>query len=496
MDLAWTQPVWNNFFQRIGLISSVYHTLDRFRDELKRDDIIVDEYYDANEYLTNWALSGVNLFTNTDEKGLLYVSIVPNNGNWDVNIWMDALRGSLVAKATAVAAGATGTLVEQNSSGLSGTVDLSAGIGADATIWLRPRCGLLQQIGNVPINDTFDSFLKADLMSILTNVVDGIATALSKSESFAKRYMIDWIGNKIGSQESTYSTPTETPSGGTISYENEGMLRDLIDAMEDDTNAGAQSIESPAIGSISESADVDNVGAGTVGTPTWFEYAEECIVTLECIVETIGSEAFSVVAKRSKEGTIMTAQNNLTVTKTYVSTDIGIKSMTLIRTITDSGDEANHFSDWAFSGETSVNTDDGVLYCGYVSGTKILSIYSDSGRSELVAQGTWDGVDGSTCVLVEQNSSGLSGSVKISQVGAVDPLTTNTLEVDLNVFKEEDRIYLTYTRAALSFLELFFGRLFKTELPFDNLGAHTIEDDYGNRGYSGLGTEEVVAVGP
>lgn len=488
MDLSWSQSTWNNFFQKIGLVTSVYHALDRIRDELKRDDIIVDEFYDPNGYLTGWVLTGVDLFSNTDESGLLYVSIVANVGNWDVNIWNDSARSVLVSKATNVAAGATGTLVAQGVYDVAGTVDLHAGVAADANIWLRPRCGLLKQINNLPIDDVFDSFIKSDMMSVLTDVVNGIATSISKSESFTKRNLITWIANKINSKESAYSTPVESVSGGTVSYEDEGVLRDLIDAMNDDTNAGAQTIETPAIGSISEAADADNVGAGTVGTPTWFEYAEQCVVTLECIVETIGSESFSVVARLSKDGTLITAQNNLTVKKTFLSTDIGINSMTLLRTIVDAGAEADHFDDWATSGETSTNSDDGVFYCSYDSVTKILSVYSDSGRASLVMQGTWDGVDGSTCTLTEQNSSGVSGSVKISQVGAVDPATTNTLEFDLQVFKEEDRIYLTYTRSAISQFELFFGRLFKTELPHD-IGAPTIEDDYADRGYAGLETE-------
>lgn len=494
MDLSWSQTQWTDFFQRVGLVASVYHFLDRIRDELKRDEIIVEEYYDPNEHLTNWVLTGVDLFTNVETTlgaGLLYVSIAANADNWDVNIWKDSTRVALVAKATDIAAGATGVLAEQNDSGISGTVDLAVGIAADTNIWLRPKCGLLRQINTLPIDDTFDSFLQVDMMDVLTDVVNGIGTSISKVESFVKRQLIPWISNKMQSQEKTYQSPLESVSGGTVSFVNRGVLLDLIDAMNDETTAGAQIVETPNIGSISEAFDADNVGVGTVGTPTWLEYAENCLVTLECTVETIGSEEFSVVAKMDKDGSRITAQNSLMVKKTYISTDVGIESMTLVRTIVDAGGENDHFEDWAFSGETSVNTNGGVLYCTYTAATKLLEIFSDTARAagDLVASGTWDGIDGSTCTLTEQNESGLSGSVKIVQAAAADPLTTNTLEVDLQVFKEEDRIYLDYSRTRLSKFELFFGRLFKTELPHIVSNGHTIWDAFANRGYSGLLTE-------
>jgi len=494
MDLSWAQATWNKLFERIGLVSSVYFLLRRIRDELKRNDIIVDEYWDPNEYLTNWALSGVQLFSNTDEAGRLYVDIAANAANWDIEIFSDSTRLASVAKATNIVAGATGTLAEQNDSGLSGTVDLHAGIAADAIIWLRPRVGLLKQIDDMVIDDTFDSFLKTDMMSQLTNVVNSIGTGLSSVESFTRRYLIPYLAKKMETAESSVSNPVETATSGVITYEDAGILRDLIDAMNDDTNAGAQSVDTPAIGSSVESADADNVGTGTVGTPSYFEYMEGCMVTLECVTETIGSEAFEVTARRKDDGTLISSQNNLTIKKAYLSTDIGIKSMTLIRTVVvgDPGagaGEWDHFTDWLISGETSTNTTAGVIYSTYNSVTKLLNLYSDSGRASLVAHGTWDGVDGNYVVLSEDNDSGMTGSVKIEQKGAADPATTATLQCDLKPFKEEDKIYLDFTRSDHSFFELLIGRLYKSELPF-SLAASTLSDLYANRGYSGLDPED------
>lgn len=278
-----------------------------------------------------------------------------------------------------------------------------------------------------------------------------------------------------------------------ITYEDAGILRDLIDAMNDETVAAPQTVETPTIGSAVESADAGNTGTGTVGTPTWFEYAENCIITLECVTETIGSEAFGVKARRKDDGTLISAQNNLTIKKVYLSTDIGISGMTLTRTIVDSGAQAAALASWVLNGETSTNTNDGRLY-GRIKdtgpGTRKVWLWSsesdrdadDTAATTLVLYGELLG-DG-VMTLSAQNSSGLSGTVTVTY--AID----GVFDVNMQVFKEEDKIYLDFTRTSHSFFELFFGRLYKAELPSDNLGAHTIADDYANRGYSGLDPED------
>lgn len=493
MDLNWGQTNWNKLFQRVGIPSSVYFALLRIRDELKTDQIIIEEFWDPNAYLSGWSLNEVRLMENTDEEGLLYVSIVANGPNWDVNVWSDSARSALVAKGTTTGAlPETITLAEQNNSGMTGAVTVAAGVAADSDIWLRPKVGLLKQADDMLIDDTLDSYLKADMMSALMDVLGYIGSAISRVESFTTIYLMPYVAGKIDAQGTATTVPDETDDGyGAISFENTGILADLVDAMNDETVPAAQTIDTAGFimtGTYAV-ADVDNTGAGSLLMSAPFQYAKNGgMITFECIDETIGSEAFSAVL-RTAEGDAVTPRHNLTVKKSWLSTDFGVKVAMLYRTIVDSGLENDHFDTWAFNGETSENTNDGNLYCVYTSGTKLLEVFKDAGRAaaDLVCSGTWDGVDGSTVTLAQQNLSGLTGSCKVHKIAAVDPATTNTLAVNLQVFKEGDKFYLALAPWVSSDFLNFFGWQYKTELPFSAAGK--IHAGYANRGYSGLRTE-------
>jgi hypothetical protein len=79
---------------------------------------------------------------------------------------------------------------------------------------------------------------------------------------------------------------------------------------------------------------------------------------------------------------------------------------------TESNDGGNQLSLWQFTGlDLGANTDSGGKLYVNLSASDV-SLYSDSGMSALVAQGTFTG-DGKV-TLAEQNSSGLSGSVYVA----------------------------------------------------------------------------------
>lgn len=76
--------------------------------------------------LGTWSLTGIRPTFNTDAANILYVKLedeTPGAGQARVSLYKDSARTSLVAQGSA-ANGATATLAEQNSSGLSGTVVL------------------------------------------------------------------------------------------------------------------------------------------------------------------------------------------------------------------------------------------------------------------------------------------------------------------------------------------------------------------------------------
>lgn len=81
---------------------------------------------DTDGVLSAWTLAGVRPGLNTDTGFRIYVKLedeTPGAGQARVSLYKDAARAELVAQGSA-ANGATATLAEQNSSGLTGTVAL------------------------------------------------------------------------------------------------------------------------------------------------------------------------------------------------------------------------------------------------------------------------------------------------------------------------------------------------------------------------------------
>lgn len=484
MDLNWGQTKWNQLFEVTGIVVSLYHFLRRVRAELRDNQIRVEELWDPNGYLSTWVLDGVDLFSNTDKDGLLYVEIVANAANWDINIYKDSARGGgdLVAQAVAAPAGSSAPLVAVNSS-ITGSVYVEAGVAADSTIWLRPKIGLLKQMHDIPEDDELDGYLKADMDSTLTDVLSHIGSALTVIERFSSNYLLPYVAKKIGSPESRALPLREINTDGVITFEAIGILKDLVDAMDDETVPAAQRID---VGTDAPSYkdgtnDVDNHGQGKLQLLE-ASFVREGVLTVECETETFPSETFSV-KERTNEGDLITSQNYLSFGKAYFSSNIGV-SCNPTRIPTDSGTHAARFSDWSFSGADANNTDAGVVYCKWIHATTTLEIYKDSLRTEKVAEGIEPGGGyPKTLNFAEVDSSGLSGSVEMD---ASPGSNSNDLEVDLT-FKKGDKIYVTdlSPKYVSDFLE-FFGWLYRQELPRDAAG--TIHAGYANRGFSGLST--------
>ncbi len=92
---------------------------------------------DEDVDLTDWSLSGVARATNTDPDGRLYVNVACSGGTYTVSLFSDPQRNDKVAEgSTAAGLPATVTLVEQNGSGIGGSVDLESYTQDDTDIVL------------------------------------------------------------------------------------------------------------------------------------------------------------------------------------------------------------------------------------------------------------------------------------------------------------------------------------------------------------------------
>ncbi len=84
----------------------------------------IGEVNDNANQLDNWSFDGALKGSNTDADGKVYISLSDSGGTRTVSVYKDAGRTQLVAQGQRAGDGEV-TLSEQNSSGLSGTVDVA-----------------------------------------------------------------------------------------------------------------------------------------------------------------------------------------------------------------------------------------------------------------------------------------------------------------------------------------------------------------------------------
>src|SRR5687767_12757783 len=125
VSLATATAHFDRWLQADRKAAQVYDLLELYR----QDKVFVrqDGGYSSTgvRLLTEWALAGVVLSENGrngDADGRLWVRIAANGPNWDVILYKakTAQAADKVAEALNVAAGATGTLVAANASGITG----------------------------------------------------------------------------------------------------------------------------------------------------------------------------------------------------------------------------------------------------------------------------------------------------------------------------------------------------------------------------------------
>ena len=501
MDLQAGQTFWTRLFQRLGVVSSVYQFLRRVRRELKDTAIRVEEYNDIGKYLSQWVLSGVVLGENTDKNGLLYVKITMVGiylTDVKVELFTDSPRTSgLVASGTILAGSLPGicTLTEENSSGISGSIHVAASTAATDEIWLRPKIGMLGQIQNLPIDDSIDGYFIADMEARLTNVVNNIGSALSVVESFARTYMWPYIARKIDTGKSGVRDMTAQANAGVVSENWQEILKEFYDTLHDETDPGRQWWGTFGLAMTPITWDADNVGKGKLsGWPFMpaaigmYRWGQSMVVTFECVSASIGLEAFQVVG-RTYDGASYRAEQRLTIDKSWLSPILGITGFTITHDPVDSGAEANHFSNWQVLGVLDSNSDGGKLYCTISGGGTVVDFYSDSGRTVKVASGA---ISGGQLSISEFNGSGISGNATVTGT----PADGNGLEIDIKPFAVGDKFYANQVVTEVDQGRIEQGGEYLDALmgvvkfyPQPGFGPAPIDEEVGDRGFSGLSTE-------
>lgn len=443
MDLQKTQAQWNAFFKEFTQYMFPAYQMGEIEKRFAFTRVRVLEQYEVNGQLSGWIISGASRGVNCTSGGRLYVDVGDENpsANWaSVQVYMDAGKASLVASGQA-SNGTTCTLNEKNDSGLQGVVTLGTISASNTDLILNLELDekvkgttVFQQdtVGRNAIKTFFN--LCGTVQSRASDIRSAVKSDIEAN--FIRTRLTEFL--KSGTR--TIITATEEEDANTnIQVDFDGLLQELVDAMEDDSIA-PQTIQKNNVSVTAAQFDTDNTGSGAFTLISSRESAPTGTVTFTCTSGKDSSliEEFTVQLVTSA-GQVIDADSVLKVGYEWEAANLGIRGK-LERTITDVNDGSNQVSAYVANGATLDNTNDGILYQELtdVAGTRTLNWYSDAAKTSLVATGSKVG-DG-TITMAEQNASGLTGSATVAYT-----IDDTDMQVLLNGFDEEDAFRVEVT---------------------------------------------------
>lgn len=462
MDLGHTQAEWTRLLGReigqalVAPLRLLREVRDRFR--LSRTQVVNwGDCASAAPQITAATLTGVNLGTNTSALGELFVRTAVNGGGgYDVSLYkaIGASGGDLVAKATGVATNGTGTLVAQNSSGLSGTVTLAGTVTTETNdkhklVVLVDYRAQLSTIFDGSVED--DEASRAAMKKFYDAVVAQIDNAISAGVRAMQDIGLSAADNPVArvnkfclTTESTLESDQAIVEGsGAVRRSRTGLFEVLRNDMNDETTGGEQTVQQIAPAGSAGAFGSANTGQGSVAshTPSG-QMIPPSTWRFQCIDQTIGAEKFrcTIGFTRAGDDRAIVDPSPLTVKQPWSGT-LGFGPITLLRMRTKTGDGSNlnlaATSYFTESGENSANTNDGTLYWLIASNGANwdISFYNSSSylSTALVAKAT-NVATGATFQAVQQNSSGLTINGKVGS----GPTTTTTGTLVLNTFRTQN----------------------------------------------------------
>ena len=369
-DLGKSDALWLDYFERKALIMAGHRYLkevrDRFRFERTQAILLpVNTVYADDDTIT---LSGVNLGTNTDANGELWVRITESGGTYTISLYTASGASGLVAQGGATQ-GNTATLTAQNSSGLSGTwgVPSSAATVTSDILKLSALPDFREQA-----RARFDGTLAKDAIELnrfgdaFEQVASDLLTAMGRMESLLNAYA---TGDDRQAEDFTglafdaLATESESENDGAVTQRRSGYTNVIRQAMADETTGSTQDVQRIAQNSTSGTAGSNNAGSGAIASFTPREHCPAMTVTFTCDegVESgaVGRERFIVTGKfagesRSELLGIATVEQSfegafgfgpLTITHTFSKTNDGSNDDFVAATSATIANITSEFSD-------------------------------------------------------------------------------------------------------------------------------------------------------
>jgi len=509
-NLAKTQAQWTRLLGReIG--SLILAPIREFREiedkyTLERVQVVnLGDTTSATPHITALTFTGVDQGVNTSTEGRLWARFVANGGNWDVTFYTAAGASGAVAKATNVAASATGTLVAQNSSGLAGSITLGATIAGDITdkhqvlLFVDYPARLpkvLTQIDGVDADQYSRRILSDAYAQIATKQRECISVMIRAAALYALAGKTA-RGNAFSSTaESALSLDVEEPDdSGNVARLRTGWLSIISDAMEDEATGGEQDVVRRVIAAAAGVFEAGNDGLGAVASHTPLQRCPIGVWSFECVAGAdtgdIGRERFDGYFRATDIDGPQFTFSGLQIDQQW-SGPRGFGPITLTRTKSKTNDGSNNVfaaaSGAVITGETNSNTSDGDLFVSTVANGSNwdISFFSASSRhsSTLVAKAT-NIAASAVFTATEQNASGLTVSWTLG--GTVSATVNITLE--LNPFSVEnaggvpDKFTVTTTLSgSAGLIQEILADEFLAHLNSDASGSESIPDNYAKQG--------------
>jgi hypothetical protein len=513
-NLAKSQAEWTRFLAEEVVLAhfAPLRELRELYDALTRERVQIWNLGDrasATPHITALTFAGVNYGTNTSTEGRLYVRFVANGGNWDVSFYTAAGASGLVAKATNVAASATGSVAAQNSSGLTGSITLGATITGDIT---DLHTVLIKQdyparLGNIftgtdSIDD--DRFSRdavsrgysraaaavLDAMAAIKNSLTEMCVATSPENPVAR-------GNAFNSTNATaLATETvKTDSDGNVSRVRGGLFVQMSDNMADEGTGGEQDVVRRVVAAGAGSFDGNNSGQGTLASSTPLEKCPVGLWTFQCSkgsdTGNLGSETFDgsfAATDGSGEGFTF---SGLVVEKEWTGPR-GLGPIRLRRTYSKTGDGSNlnlaAVTTGLVTGERNANTDAGTLYWKVTTNGSNwdYSFYKSSARtaSTLVAKAT-NVATGGAISATSQNGSGMTVTWTAGSAPVADTTGTLLLQPFLveNSAGFPDKFTITTSVTGTpGLIQKMLAEEFDVALNSDTSGSESIPDNWAKVG--------------
>lgn len=466
-DLQKSDAVWYRFWTRFLFVLALFRSLDfiarRFGDEKRT-------LFDVNDPRGNMGagglqLTGVVIGLNTTEDGKIIIRVTGGANPRTVSLYKatGAGGGDLIAQGTANL-GATATLAEQNSSGVSGTYAIDASFVADTD---DLHYAFVQQDWRLAATNRFDGSDddgedERSLQSV-QNTLDEIQSLLldarARCVTLLARIMVSdesnsraWGSKFLRDVFSSLLSETGSVDGsGRVSQVRTGALPALLQDSIDESTGSTQTALRRLVAATAAVPDVNNDGQGSIGSHTPEAQMPTGRIVIRCtagkeqgLPTAAQREQFSVSFSSDVDDRTKVYGQPLTAGAAYKGEDGfgGAQGATLERTLTKTGDNSHNqvadvASGFSVSGETLLNTDNGILYGKVVQdGADFgLEFYSGSSRdaASLVASSAAVGA-GDPFEAHAANGSGLEFS---GDMGAA-PVDAATFTIDLNFFSTQN----------------------------------------------------------